>query len=271
MRQRSLEFLIVGLTYQKKYKSIWLSDIHLGSKGCQAERLLDFLYNNSCEELYLVGDIVDGWRMEQSLFWPQAHTNVLRRFLSYAKDDTNVNYITGNHDEFLRSYSPILLGNVKVTDRAIYTSISGKKYLVIHGDQFDLVTKYSKWISKLGSWAYELLMATNRVVNFFRKNFNLGYWSFSAYVKHKVKSAVNFISDFESTLAFVCKKEGFDGVICGHIHSVANEMIDEIHYLNCGDWVESCTALVEDYEGRFHIIDYSKYTNNQNYTEDKVA
>ena len=145
----------------KKFKSIWLSDIHLGTKGCQAERLLDFLYNHSCEELYLVGDIIDGWRLEQSLFWPQAHTNVLRRFLSYAKDDTNVNYITGNHDEFLRSYSPILLGNVKVTDRDTYTSISGKKYLVIHGDQFDLVTKYNKWISKLGSWAYELLMAIN--------------------------------------------------------------------------------------------------------------
>ena len=255
----------------KKFKSIWLSDIHLGTKGCQAERLLDFLYNHSCEELYLVGDIIDGWRLEQSLFWPQAHTNVLRRFLSYAKDNTNVNYITGNHDEFLRSYSPILLGNVKVTDRDTYTSISGKKYLVIHGDQFDLVTKYNKWISKLGSWAYELLMAINRVINFFRKNFNLGYWSFSAYVKHKVKSAVNFISDFESTLAFACIKEGFDGVICGHIHSAANEMIDEIHYLNCGDWVESCTALVEDYEGCFHIIDYSKETYNQNSPEEKVA
>ena len=144
-----------------------------------------------------MGDIIDGWKLEQRIYWPQEHTNVIRKFLSLAKNGTEVFYITGNHDEFLRSYSPILLGNVKVTDRDTYTSISGKKYLVIHGDQFDLVTKYNKWISKLGSWAYELLMAINRVINFFRKNFNLGYWSFSGYVKHKVKSAVNFISDFE--------------------------------------------------------------------------
>ena len=253
---------VIKLIQPKHYQTIWLSDIHLGTKGCQAEKLLDFLYENSCDTLYLVGDIIDGWRLSQSLYWPQTHSNVIRRFLSFSKQGTEIIFITGNHDEFLRSFSPINLGNIKIIDEAIHTTCDDRELLVIHGDEYDVVTKYSRWLAVLGSVGYEFLMAFNRGWNILRRFFGYkNYWSLSAYVKHKVKSAVNFISDFEETLASACKKQGYDGVIAGHIHHAEIREIDGIQYMNCGDWVESCTALVEKEDGEICIIDYGNKVN----------
>ena len=243
----------------KHFKSIFLSDIHLGTKGCQSERLLDFLYKYSCDKLYLVGDIIDGWKLEQRIYWPQEHTNVIRKFLSFAKNGTEVFYVTGNHDEFLRSFSPLNLGNIKMVDKVEHITDNGRKILVVHGDEFDLVTNHSKWVSVFGSWVYEFLISMNTVINFVRRIFGVkNYWSFSAYIKYKVKNAVNFISKYETTLVNVCKKKSYDGVICGHIHHAAIEDYEGITYHNCGDWVESCTALVEDHNGNISLIDYSK-------------
>jgi len=190
------------------YKTIWLSDIHLGTKGCQAEKLLDFLYEYSCDKIYLVGDIIDGWRLSQNFYWPQSHSNVVRRLLSFSKKGTEIIFITGNHDEFLRSFSPLNLGNIKVLDEAVHTTEDGKEILVIHGDQYDVVTKYSRSIAVLGSVGYEMLMTFNRFWNVIRKIFGYkNYWSLSAFVKYKVKSAVNFISDFEETLHWLVKRK----------------------------------------------------------------
>tara|TARA_E500000081_G_scaffold126276_1_gene133357 strand:+ start:679 stop:1485 length:807 start_codon:yes stop_codon:yes gene_type:complete len=247
------------------YKTIWLSDIHLGTKGCQAEKLLDFLYEYSCDKIYLVGDIIDGWRLSQNFYWPQSHSNVVRRLLSFSKKGTEIIFITGNHDEFLRSFSPLNLGNIKVLDEAVHTTEDGKEILVIHGDQYDVVTKYSRSIAVLGSVGYEMLMTFNRFWNVIRKIFGYkNYWSLSAFVKYKVKSAVNFISDFEETLALACKKKGYEGVISGHIHHAEIRKIHGIDYMNCGDWVESCTALVEKQDGVIEIIQYGELTSNNN-------
>lgn len=242
-------------TRKAHYRSIFLSDIHLGTKGCQAEQLTAFLKQHSCDQLYLVGDIIDGWRLKSSgIYWPQEHSNVLRRFLTMAKRDTEVIYVTGNHDEFLRRYSDLHLGNIRLVDRAEHETADGKKLLVIHGDEFDVITRYHTWIAFLGEAGYRFLLRLNRVVNAVRQRIGYGYWSLSAYVKFKVKKAVNFISEFEQAIAHQCRNNGYDGAVCGHIHHAEISDYDGIRYMNCGDWVESCTALVEDSNGHFSII-----------------
>lgn len=241
--------------YKTHYRSIFLSDIHLGTKGCQAEQLTAFLKQHSCDRLYLVGDIIDGWRLKSAgIYWPQEHTNVMRRFLTLAKRGTDVIYVTGNHDEFLRRYSDLQLGNIQLVDRAEHETADGKKLLVIHGDEFDVITRYHTWLAFLGEAGYNALLRLNRVVNAFRRRFGYGYWSLSAYVKYKVKKAVNFISEFEHAIAHQCRTKGFDGAVCGHIHHAEISDYDGIQYMNCGDWVESCTALVENDKGEFSII-----------------
>jgi UDP-2,3-diacylglucosamine pyrophosphatase LpxH len=248
---------------KQKYRSIWISDIHLGTRGCQADQLLDFLNSVSSENLYLVGDIIDGWVMStNTVYWPQSHTNVIRKFLSKAKNGTNVFYVSGNHDEFLRSYSEnlaeIVLGNISIVDEIVHISAKGKRYLVIHGDQFDIVTRYSRWIAKLGDYGYRFLIWLNTVLNKVRRKWGYGYWSLSKFIKHKVKKAVNFIGEYETAVAKACIDRGVDGVICGHIHHAEIKPIDGILYMNDGDWVESCTALVEDFEGNFKIITWDE-------------
>ena len=239
------------------YRTIFLSDIHLGTKGCQAEKLIDFLKLHACDRLVLVGDIIDGWRMKSGIYWPQAHTNVLRRFLTLTKRGTEVVFVTGNHDEFLRRYSGIELGNLKLVDKYIHVTGDGRTCLVVHGDEFDVITRYHRWIAWLGDIGYTILLELNRHINRFRSRFGYGHWSLSAWVKHKVKRAVGFISDFETAVAHSCRKEGYDSVICGHIHHAEITDIQGIRYMNCGDWVESCTALVEDESGEFRIIDWA--------------
>jgi UDP-2,3-diacylglucosamine pyrophosphatase LpxH len=247
---------------KKKFRSIWISDIHLGTRGCQAEQLTDFLDSVSCENLYLVGDIIDGWVMSSgTIYWPQEHTNVIRKFLSKAKNGTNVYYISGNHDDFLRSYSAnlseVVLGNVLIRDEFIHISPSGKRFLVIHGDQYDVVTRYSRWIAQLGDIGYRFLLWSNTVLNRVRRRWGYGYWSLSKFIKHRVKQAVNFIGDYEQAVIRECKDRDIDGVICGHIHHAEIKTIDDVIYMNDGDWVESCTALVEHFDGSFEIIDWS--------------
>ena len=236
------------------FRTIFLSDIHLGTRGCQAELLTGFLKQHSCDRLVLVGDIIDGWRMKSNIYWPQAHTNVLRRFFTLTKRGTQVVYVTGNHDEFLRRYSGMELGNLTLVDRYIHTTADGSRCLVVHGDEFDVITRYHRWIAWLGDIGYTVLLESNRHLNRLRSRLGYGYWSLSAWVKHHVKRAVGYISDFEEAVVHSCEKEGFDAVIYGHIHHAEIRDIAGTRYMNCGDWVESCTALVEDERGQFHIL-----------------
>ena len=239
------------------YRAIFLSDVHLGTRGCQADRLVAFLKAHSCDAIYLVGDIVDGWRLKSSFYWPQAHNNVMRRFLTLVRRGAKLVYVTGNHDEFLRRYSGTVLGDISIVDQAEHATADGKRLLVIHGDQFDVVTRYHRWLAFLGDVGYNLLLRLNRYFNWLRRKFGYGYWSLSAWVKHRVKQAVNFVSDYEQAVSYECKRRGFDGVVCGHIHHAEIRDIDGVRYMNCGDWVESCTALVEDERGEFRILDFA--------------
>lgn len=239
---------------KRHYRTLWLSDIHLGTRGCQADALLRFLKTHTCDTLYLVGDIIDGWRLSSGVYWPQSHSDVLRRFLTLAKRGTRVVYITGNHDEFLRRYSDLVLGNIELVDRAEHETGDGRRLLVIHGDEYDVITRYHRWIAGLGDLGYTFLLELNRLNNAIRERLGFGRWSLSAWVKSRVKRAVSFISEFEVALARECRQRGYDGVVCGHIHHAEMRTIDAVEYLNCGDWVESCTALAEDASGRISIL-----------------
>ena len=240
------------------YKSIFVSDIHLGTKFSKAELFLDFLRDNSSENLYLVGDIIDGWAIKRKFIWPQSHSDVIQKVLRAARKGANVYLIAGNHDEFLRPFLPILLGDkLKVDSEFEYTSIKGKKYLVTHGDFFDSITMTKKWIAILGDYGYDFLLHMNGIINFFRKVFGYKrYWSLSKYIKDNIKKSVSFISDFEAILAAHASKNNYDGIICGHIHKAEIKKINDIEYLNSGDWVENCTALVETMDGEWKILNY---------------
>ena len=251
--------MLNGPTSDKKthYPAIFLSDIHLGTRGCQAEALRDFLKHHSCDRLYLVGDIIDGWRLKSNFYWPQAHNDVLRRILTLAKRGTQVIYVTGNHDEFLRKYSDMQFGNLELVDDAVHVTQKGERLHVLHGDRYDVITRYHRWLAFLGDYGYGFLLNTNTLVNWARKRLGYQPWSLSAYVKHRVKRAVNFISEFETAVATECRQRGYDGTICGHIHHAEISQIEGITYMNCGDWVESCTALTEDEHGNFEIVRWS--------------
>jgi len=243
------------------FRTIFLSDIHLGTRGCRADLLLEFLKVHTCDQLYLVGDIIDGWRFKSGFYWPQEHTNVMRRFLTLSKRGTQVTYVTGNHDEFLRKYSDMEIGNIRVVDEAVHRSRNAKRFLVVHGDAYDVVTRYHRWAARLGGLGYALLLTLNGTLNRFRGRFGYGYWSLSAWVKYRVKRAVSFVSSFEQIVSHDCRHRGFDGVVCGHIHHAEITDYDGIRYMNCGDWVESCTALVEDERGEFHLIRWADVMN----------
>lgn len=260
----------------QKHRSIWISDVHLGTKGAKAEYLSDFLKHNDCETLYLVGDIIDGWRMKRKAYWPQAHINVIRRILTRSKRGTKVVYVTGNHDDFLRRYSGMTFGNIHLVDEYVHETPDGEKYWVIHGDAFDGVVCNQKWLAMVGDWAYETVLKLNVLFNRARHALGMDYWSLSAYLKYKVKKAVNFISDFEKTLADECEKRGMQGVICGHIHHPEVSRIGDIQYGNSGDWVESCSALVESFDGSLNIVRWTESCNpvaveKQPAKTDKVA
>ena len=244
-----------------KYKSIFISDIHLGTKGCKADLLCDFLKHNQSENLFLVGDIIDGWRLERKFYWPQSHSNVIRRILTAAKRGTNVIYILGNHDEALRKLLPfnISFGRIQVKNNYRYEAVDGNTYLVLHGDLFDTAIKNKlKFLYHLGDVVYDILLELNHIVSWFRSKFGLPYWSLSSYLKGKTKKAVAFMSDFQELITEYCSKKRADGIICGHIHHAEISKVNGIVYMNDGDWVESCTALVENYDGTWEIIKWRK-------------
>lgn len=236
------------------HRSIFISDVHLGTKDCKADYLADFLKFNSCDQLYLVGDILDGWRMRSGFYWHKSFNRVIRQILKLSKTGTPVYYITGNHDEFLRRWANNRFDNIHIVNRCTHISASNKHYLVIHGDQFEAVTRCSALLKYIGDVGYELIMRINRLSNKIRARSGRGHWSFAAFLKQHLKRAKEYIHDFEEAVAHGAMKQGFEGVICGHIHHAAIKSINNIDYLNTGDWVESCTAIVEDTEGCFSLV-----------------
>ena len=249
-----------GFRPKRKVRTVWISDIHLGTRGCNAAMLLDFLASIECETLYLVGDIVDGWRLKKGWYWPDAHNEVIRRVLKMAHRGTRVVLIAGNHDEMLRPYAGMSFGGVELALEAIHTTADGRRLLVTHGDGFDGVVLYARWLAFLGDKAYEFLLRANRWFNLLRRQFKLPYWSLSAYLKKRVKNAVQFVCDFEEAVAHAAREQGVDGVVCGHIHCAEIRQIGDVTYYNDGDWVESCTALVEDHQGAIAIVDWAAET-----------
>jgi len=249
-------------TERKHHRSIWISDVHLGTSSAKADQLCNFLKYNSCDTLYLVGDIIDGWRMKKRAYWPQEHVNVIRRILTRSKRGTKIVYITGNHDEFLRRYSNMSFGNIHLVDEYIHRSPDGKQYWLIHGDAYDAVVFNKKWLVVIGDVAYDSMLKLNVWFNRARSILGMKHWSLSSYLKNKVRNAFSIISNYEITLANECKKRDLDGVICGHIHHPELKEIDGIRYANCGDWVESCSALVEDKQGNLQIIKWNKSLQN---------
>ncbi len=237
-----------------RYRALFLSDLHLGARGSQAELLLDFLRHNDADTIYLVGDIVDGWRLKSGWYWPQSHNDVVQKLLRKARKGARVIYVPGNHDEFARDYTGLVFGGVEVLGTDVHETADGKKMLIIHGDQFDIVVRNARWLAFLGDWAYDLAIFLNTHFNRIRRLFGVDYWSFSAWAKLKVKNAVNFIGDFEKTLAAEAAKRGVHGVICGHIHHATIKTIDDMLYVNTGDFVESCTAVAEHEDGSFEIL-----------------
>ncbi|MGQ4273095.1 UDP-2,3-diacylglucosamine diphosphatase [Terrihabitans sp. B22-R8] len=242
----------------RRFRTLFISDVHLGTKGCQAELLLDFMRYHDADTIYLVGDIVDGWRLKQSWYWPQAHNDVVQKLLRKGRHGARLVYIPGNHDEFLRNYYGSHFGGIEVAETAIHEAADGKKYLVIHGDMFDMVVRHARWLALLGDWAYVTALGINTYINIVRRRLGLTYWSLSAWAKLKVKNAVNYISEFEDALSGEAARVGAQGVICGHIHHAAMRDIGGITYLNTGDWVESCTALAESDDGSFEIIKWNR-------------
>jgi UDP-2,3-diacylglucosamine pyrophosphatase LpxH len=241
------------------YRTIWISDTHLGTSGCQAELLLDFLKSTNCETLYLVGDIVDGWQLRKGWYWPPRHNDIVRCVLKKAKHGTRVVYVPGNHDEAFRDYAGLNLGGIELKLEAIHETADGRRLLIVHGDEFDGVVLYARWLAFLGDHGYTLLLKLNRLVNRVRKQLGMPYWSLSSHLKKKVKNAVQFVFSFEQAVAHAAVERGADGVVCGHIHTAEIRGIGEVTYYNDGDWVESCTALVEHADGRMEIVDWAEH------------
>lgn len=242
----------------RRYRTIWISDLHLGTPGCQAEALLDFLRETDCEQLFLVGDIVDGWQLRRSWYWPQAHNDVVQKLLRKARKGCRVVFIPGNHDEFARRYVHHSFGGIEVARDWVHRTADGRRLWITHGDLFDGVIQCARWLAHVGDGAYEFSLKLNRWLNHGRARVGLPYWSLSKYLKGKVKRAVSYVSDFEAAVAREARRRGVDGVVCGHIHEAQLREIDGILYANDGDWVESLTALVEHADGRLEIVDWSE-------------
>lgn len=244
----------------KSYRTGWISDVHLGTRGCQAEVLLDFLKDAEFETLYLVGDLIDIWALRRGIYWPQAHNDVIQKLLRKARKGTELIYIIGNHDEFLSRFFG-MYGGIAIQKNAIHLCADGKKMLVMHGHELDTVVQNLGWLAHVGDIGYSLLMRCNGLVNFVRRLFGKGHWSLSAYVKAEVKNVVSFIGQFEEAVVKYARDFDVDSVLCGHIHTAALRDIEGVSYFNTGDWVESCTAMVEHYDGRIELLKHSTPTS----------
>lgn len=236
------------------YRAVFISDIHLGTRTSQAGALLDFLRVVEADTFYLVGDIVDFWRVRRGPHWPQAHNDVLQKLLRKVRKGSRIVFIPGNHDEGLRDFCGMHFGGIEVYRDCIHETATGKRYIVMHGDEFDIVVRNARWLAFLGDRGYETALWLNNPLNWVRRHLGLGYWSFSAYLKNRVKKAVAFIGAYEEAVAGEARRHSADGIICGHIHHAADRHIGDVHYLNCGDWVESCTAIVESHTGELRLI-----------------
>ncbi|MGH1374283.1 MAG: UDP-2,3-diacylglucosamine diphosphatase [Cellvibrionaceae bacterium] len=238
----------------QRYRTLWISDVHLGTKDCKADQLNDFLKHHRAEKIVLVGDIIDGWKMKSGIFWKQSFTRVIRRLLTLSKNGVQIDYITGNHDEFLRRFANNRFDNIHVYNRVVHTTADGRRLLVIHGDQFDHHIRCPQFLKVLGDKGNDLLMFINRILNHFRSRYGYGYWSLAGFLKQHIPQAQRYIDTYEQSATRAARKQGYDGVICGHIHVAAAKRIDDIDYYNTGDWVESCTALAEDFDGKIHLL-----------------
>lgn len=240
------------------YRSVFISDLHLGSKHCQADILLAFLKNIKCENLYLVGDIIDGWRLQKKWYWPKTHSNVVKQIIRMSNAGVNVYWIAGNHDEFLRTFmhKGLTFGKINISNKEVYTDINGKRFLVVHGDMFDYLmrSKFGRTVMNIGNFAYDVFAGINIFYNKLRKVFGMSYWSMIKFLKHNVKQASNFVGQFEGEMCNYVKHKGYDGIICGHIHTPKISKINGMVYMNDGDFCENCTALVETQEGEWKII-----------------
>ena len=239
---------------RRRFRTIWISDIHLGTRGCNARMLIDFLDHTDSDTLYLVGDIIDGWRLRKKFYWPPEHNDVVWRILKRARRGTRVVYIPGNHDEVVRQFAGLNFGGVEIARAAFHTTADGRRLMVLHGDEFDAVMLAHRWLAFVGDALYHLMMALNGWVNAARRALGLPYWSLSKAAKHKVKNAVEFISKYEEVVARAAGERGVDGVVCGHIHTAEIRNFDGVDYYNDGDWVEGCTALVEHFDGSMELL-----------------
>lgn len=246
-----------------RLRTIFISDVHLGSPGCQAEMLLDFLERYEADTLFLVGDILDCWRLKRGWYWPTAHNDVVQSVLAKAHSGCRVIYVPGNHDDALRSYLGTHFGGIEVQEMAEHVTADGRQFLVTHGDQFDSIVVHARWLAHLGDRAYGFALWLNTWLNRVRRLWGGQYWSLSNWAKAQVKQAVNFISEYENVLTAEARRGGHDGVICGHIHSAAMRKIGALDYVNTGDWVESCSAVVEHADGRLELIDWAAQTKQR--------
>lgn len=245
------------MSLTRTVRTIFISDLHLATRGCKADYLLDFLKHHDAEELYLIGDIVDGWRLRKSPFWVQRHNDVIQKILRKARKGARVYYIPGNHDEALRDYVGYQFGGIAILEEAVHRTADGRRLLVIHGDKFDGVVKHAKWLALLGEGAYDLALWANHWFNIVRRKLGYPYWSISAYLKERVKNAVVFITNFKTVMVEEARRRHLDGIVCGHLHRAEIQDVDGIIYCNCGDWVENCTALVEHFDGRLQIVEWA--------------
>ena len=250
-------------TSPTQYRSLFISDLHLGTRGCQSRLLLDFLRDVDADTIYLVGDIIDAWRLKKTWYWPQEHNDVVQKLLRKVRKNGRLIYIPGNHDEFLKNFPGTHFGGIEVARSAIHEAADGRRFLVVHGDDLDVVVRHARWLAFLGDWAYEGALWISAYQNRVRRRLGLTYWSLSQWAKLKVKKAVNYIGAYEAALVAEAKRHQVDGVICGHIHHAAIHDRLGISYMNCGDWVESCTALVENYAGQFQLIQWNSHSDGR--------
>ena len=243
----------------RRYRTGWISDTHLGTRGCNATVLLDFLRENDFETLYVVGDLIDIWSLRRGIYWPQQHNDVIQKILRKARKGTRVIYIPGNHDELVTSFLGAY-GNIDIKENVIHVTACGERILIIHGHELDAVVQNVKWLAFAGDVGYQFLLSLNPLINFVRRRFGLGYWSLSAYAKRRVKDAVSFIGKFEAAVAHYAERYQVDAVLCGHIHSPAIREFGKVTYYNCGDWVESCSALVEGEDGSISLVNYDPFS-----------
>jgi len=249
---------VVKASIPRRLRTAWISDVHLGTRNSNAAALLDFLRDYEFETLYIVGDLIDAWQMRRGIYWPQEHNDVIQKLLRKARKGTRIVYIPGNHDEMVGGFCGYY-GHIAIEKTAIHTTADGRRILVMHGHELDTVVQNARWLAFAGDLGYQFLLGLNPLINFVRRRFGLGYWSLSAYAKRRVKDAVNFIGEFEAAIVRYAEKHGVEAVVCGHIHSASVRKIGAVGYYNCGDWVESCTALVENFDGEMELLGFSPH------------